>query len=199
MTSTTALEWLGLALYRLIFLLGLFNLCMGILGFLNRDLMQAVYRKLFRIDVSGIKPAVDEEDAEVAKALDPHFPKPLAEEASDRARTPADAAPSAASSALLALDRARAGAALAGVAVDGQHAGGGRVRLAAVLHQPQFHTRRVAHLVGDVCQGERLRMVRRVERPPAPTRDDAPPVKPEADVPRLFRQAVDVCPALGSR
>lgn len=80
MTDMTALEWLGLALYRLIFLLGLFNLSMGILGFFNPGLMQAVYRKLFRMDVSGVKAVRDDEDeppkATAAAFVDAHFPAP---------------------------------------------------------------------------------------------------------------------------
>lgn len=82
MMNMTVLEWLGLALYRLIFLLGLFNFLMGILGFFNPGLMQAVYRKLFRLDVSGVKPALDDEDAKPRlsaaelKALDALVPAP---------------------------------------------------------------------------------------------------------------------------
>lgn len=73
--NMTALEWLGLALYRLIFLLGLFNLIVGTIGFFNPGLMQAVFRKLFRLDVSGVT-EVDEKPADVRRALDASIPAP---------------------------------------------------------------------------------------------------------------------------
>lgn len=70
----TPIEYIGLALYRLIFLLGLFNLLSGIVGYFNPNLIKALYRKLFRLDFDARIVSDDEADADAPKDVVAHTP-----------------------------------------------------------------------------------------------------------------------------
>lgn len=64
----TPIEYVGLALYRLIFLLGLFNAIMFFVGLFNPTLLKSIYRKLFRLDFDA-RIVPDDEPAQPAEHL----------------------------------------------------------------------------------------------------------------------------------